>query len=171
MLDSTPSTVNLIIPAVFIGIGATVIMDIWAIFLKSAFGVTSLNYAMVGRWIGHMVKGKLMHQSIGQSPKITGEAIIGWSAHYIIGVIFAITLILIWGQKWLSSPSMIPALVLGFVTVVFPFLLIQPCFGMGVAATKLSSPHITQIKSIAAHLVFGMGLFLSGLLGRVLLWY
>lgn len=171
MLDSIPSTVNLIIPAVFIGIGATAIMDIWAIFLKSAFGVTSLNYAMVGRWIGHMVKGKLMHQSIGQSPKIIGEAIIGWSAHYIIGVIFAITLILIWGQKWLSSPSMIPALVLGFVTVVFPFLLIQPCFGMGVAATKLRSPHINQIKSIAAHLVFGIGLFLSGLLGRVLLWY
>lgn len=41
--------------AILLGVGATVLMDLWAVAQKRLFNVPSLDYAMVGRWIGHML--------------------------------------------------------------------------------------------------------------------
>jgi len=46
--------------AVLIGIGATVGMDFWAVFLNRLFGVPTLNLAMVGRWLGHFPRGRFV---------------------------------------------------------------------------------------------------------------
>lgn len=35
-----------------LGLGATAVMDLWAAFLKRMFGIASLNYGLVGRWLG-----------------------------------------------------------------------------------------------------------------------
>ena len=42
---------------VLIGVGATVVMDIWSLIQKS-LGVSTLDFAMVGRWAGHLSRGK-----------------------------------------------------------------------------------------------------------------
>lgn len=38
--------------AAAIGTGATAVMNLWGLFLKRAFAISSLDYAWVGRWIG-----------------------------------------------------------------------------------------------------------------------
>jgi len=167
MFENLPFITNLGLSALIIGIGATAIMDIWALFLKVAFNIPSLNYAFVGRWLGHLPKSQIVHQNIGTSPVIKGEMMIGWIAHYAIGVIFAAALLLIVGLAWSRSPHAIPALMTGIVTVGFPFLVMQPCFGMGVAASKLDDSHIAQFKSLLAHTVFGIGLYVSALIGKL----
>jgi hypothetical protein len=43
--------------AIAIGIGATLLMDLWYLFLKRTFGVPSLNYCLLGRWLRHMPGG------------------------------------------------------------------------------------------------------------------
>ncbi len=164
MLENLSIPMNLIFYGFATGIGATAIMDIWGLLLKFAFNITGLNISMVGRWIGHIAKGRLMHQGIANSPAISGEVIIGWIAHYAIGVIFALVLMLIWGTSWAENPSMMPALIVGITTVMFPFVLMQPSFGMGIAANKLPDRHTIQLKSIAAHFAFGLGLYISALL-------
>lgn len=50
--------------AVLIGIGATLIMDLWAWLQRRVFGIPSLNYALVARWVLYMPQGKLMHAPI-----------------------------------------------------------------------------------------------------------
>ena len=45
---------NYIIGAMAIGIGATLTMDLWNLFLKRAFNIPSLNYCLLGRWLSHM---------------------------------------------------------------------------------------------------------------------
>lgn len=45
---------NYILGAITIGIGATLLMDLWNLFLKRAFGIPSLNYCLLGRWLRHM---------------------------------------------------------------------------------------------------------------------
>ena len=72
--------------AVMVGVGATVVMDLWAVFLNRFFSVPSLNYAMVGRWIGHFPRGTFFHKNIAQSSSVRGELMLGWSAHYGIGI-------------------------------------------------------------------------------------
>ncbi|WP_264346966.1 DUF2938 domain-containing protein [Rheinheimera sp. MM224] len=40
----------------------------------------------------------------------------------------------------------------------------QPALGSGIAASKTPSPAKARLKSLLTHSVFGLGLYLSGLL-------
>lgn len=55
-----------VVRAALIGIGATAVMDLWAAFLKRFFGVPALDYGLVGRWFGHLPRGRFVHDSIAQ---------------------------------------------------------------------------------------------------------
>lgn len=147
--------------AVVIGCGATLVMDLWAIMLKRFFDISSLNYAMVGRWLGHLPKGRLVHQNIAQSLSVKHEKALGWLAHYLIGVIFAALLLLVYGLNWAMSPTLLPALMIGIATVIAPFFILQPGMGVGIAASKTPKPNVARLRSLLAHAVFGFGLYLT----------
>jgi hypothetical protein len=145
--------------AMLIGIGATLLMDVWAIFLKRSFGVPSLDYTMVGRWLGHMPAGRLAHTSIAAAPSIRGERAIGWAAHYATGIVFAALLLAAYGESWARQPSPGPALAVGILTVAAPFFIMQPGMGFGIAASRTPKPNIARLRSLVTHAVFGMGLY------------
>ncbi|WP_375573139.1 DUF2938 domain-containing protein [Ahrensia marina] len=147
--------------AILIGVGATATMDIWAVVMKRAFGVPSLNYGFVGRWLGHMRHGQFAHESIAEAPPIAGEQIIGWSAHYVIGVIFAGLFLFVLGVDWARDPTLLPAVLFGIVTVSAPFFVMQPGMGLGFAAAKAPKSNIARLRSLIAHTSFGFGLFLA----------
>jgi len=142
-------------------------MDVWTLFRKRVFGISSLDYAWVGRWIGHFPRGRLMHKSIGQSEPVRGEAALGWSAHYAIGIIFAALLLGVWGLEWARDPTPLPALAVGLVTIVVPFFVMQPAFGLGVAASRVPHPNTARLRSLMTHLSFGIGLYVSAWLGAL----
>ena len=52
---------NYILSAIAIGIGATLVMDLWNLFLKRTFSIPSLNYCLLGRWLRHMPGGAFTH--------------------------------------------------------------------------------------------------------------
>ena len=71
---------------IFIGIGATAIMDLWLIFIKR-MGAPTLNFAFIGRWVGHLFRGKLTHAAISMAAPIPGELALGWFMHYATGIV------------------------------------------------------------------------------------
>jgi hypothetical protein len=153
--------------AVVIGLGATLLMDVWNLLLKGLLGVPSLNFCFVGRWLLHIPDGKFAHLSIGEAPAKRFECAIGYAAHYSIGVILAIGFVAVSGS-WLRAPTLLPALLYGIVTVVFPFFILQPAMGLGVASAKAKNPLQARVKSLATHSVFGAGLYVCALvLGRI----
>lgn len=93
----------------------------------------------------------------------------GWAAHYITGIIFAAGFIGWAGKDWLQNPTLIPALIFGMATAAFPFLIMQPAFGLGVAASKNAKPGWIRLRTLLNHVVFGMGLYFFGLLASWLL--
>ena len=153
-----------ILRAVLIGTGATIVMDLWTIFQKRVLGVQSLNYAMVGRWLGHFPRGCFTHDNIAQAAPIPGEGALGWAAHYAIGVLFAGILLAIWGLAWARQPTLLPALIVGLGAIVAPFFVMQPGMGLGIAASKTPKPNLARLRSAVTHTVFGAGLYLSALL-------
>jgi hypothetical protein len=153
---------ELVLRAILIGIGATLVMDAWALLLRR-FGIPSLNFAFLGRWLGHLRHGRWMHQSIARAAPVRGELAIGWFAHYSIGVTFAALLLSIFGAKWARSPSLLPALAIGIATVAAPLLVLQPALGAGVASSKTSAPVLNCMKSVVTHTVYGCGLYLAAL--------
>ena len=148
--------------ATLIGVGGTLLMDGWA-FLLRQFGIPSLNFALLGRWVGHLRHGQWMHTSIATAPPVSSEGLIGWSVHYSIGITFAVLLLSIFGLEWARSPSLYPALFIGLVTVVAPLLIMQPALGAGVASSKTARPVFNSLKSVVTHAVYGVGLYLSAL--------
>src|SRR5689334_10611164 len=112
--------------AVLIGTGATVVIDIWGILRKQIFGIPPMNFALVGRWLAYLPRGRFFHKPIAASAPVPGEVIIGWIAHYLIGIAFAAALLAIFGVDWARHPTITPALIVGIVSVAAPFLLMQP---------------------------------------------
>jgi hypothetical protein len=151
------------------GLGATLIFDLWGLFLKHAFKITPSNICLVGRWIRYMPEGIYKHVNIASARPKSAECTIGWVAHYMIGILFAITFSAFVGAKWLQHPTLIPAIIFGIITVAAPFLIMQPAFGLGLAASKTSNPMQSRLRSLMNHIAFGLGLYLFGLLVSSLL--
>lgn len=148
---------------VFIGIGATAVMDLWLLVLKR-LGVPTQGFALIGRWVGHLLRGRLRHEAIGRSPPIPGELALGWVTHYAVGIGFAVLLVALQGPAWLAQPTVGAALMVGVGTVLVPWLVMQPAMGAGVAASKTPTPFKNCLRSLANHTVFGLGLYLAAVL-------
>lgn len=155
-------TIELAARAALIGGGATIVMDAWALLLRRV-GAPSLDLALLGRWIAHLPRGRVRHESIARAAAVPGERLLGWGAHYSIGVTFAGLLLATYGLEWARSPSVGPALVIGLVTVLAPWLVLQPAMGAGVASSKTEAPVFHALKSLATHTVYGLGLYLAAL--------
>jgi hypothetical protein len=155
-----------IVKSVLIGAGATALLDLWAQFLKRAFGLPAPNWAMTGRWFGHLAKGRFAHEDIARSEPVPNELALGWLAHYLIGILFAAILLAIWGLDWARNPTFLPALIVGLVTVGCGWFILQPGMGAGMASSR--KPNANQIRAmgIAGHIVFSIGLYAAALLIR-----
>jgi uncharacterized membrane protein YagU involved in acid resistance len=151
----------LILDAFAMGIGATLVMDLWNLFLKRAFSIPSLNFCLLGRWLRHMAAGTFRHANITASPQMPFECKIGWTAHYTIGLVFALVFVALASGDWLARPTLLPALLYGIATVVFPLFILQPSLGLGVAASRTPKPMQARLKSLVTHTVFGVGLYVS----------
>ena len=163
---------NLVLPflsVLLLGLGATLTFDLWSLFLKHAFQVAPSNFCLVGRWLGYMPEGIFKHSNIASVPPKHAECITGWIAHYVTGILFALIFIALAGNPWLQRPMLIPAIAFGAVTVVAPFFILQPSFGLGIAASKGSNPTQARLRSLLNHCIFGVGLYLFGLLAGWLL--
>jgi hypothetical protein len=154
---------HVILGAVAIGLGATLGMDLWNLFLKRAVGIPSLNYCLLGRWICHMPGGTFRHASIAAASQKPFECVVGWIAHYTTGVLFALGFVVLMPGDWLARPTLLPALLYGIGTVVFPFFLMQPALGLGIASSRTPRPTQARLKSLVTHTVFGVGLHVSAL--------
>lgn len=149
--------------AVAIGVGATIFMDLAGLARRHLFGTPLADYALVGRWVGAMPRGRFIHRPIAASPPLWGEAVIGWCVHYLTGIVFAAVLLALAGESWARHPTILPALAVGIASVAAPFLLMQPGMGLGIAARRTPNPAAARRRSLATHALFGIGLYGAGL--------
>lgn len=151
-----------------IGMAATAILDIWLVLI-GRMGVPTLDFAFVGRWVGHVFRGKFAHAAIGSADPIPGERALGWLMHYLIGIAFAAVLVLSQGAEWIRQPTLLPPLVVGVCTVLAPLFVMQPAMGAGFASSRTATPTRNVLRSISNHFVFGLALYLASLLAAQLL--
>lgn len=153
-----------LIGAVVVGLGATLLIDLWALFLRRGFDIPSLSYCLLGRWVLHMPGGTFVHRSIAAAQQKPHECATGWVTHYLIGAAFAVLFVLLVTESWLERPTPLPALAFGVATTLVPYLIMQPSLGLGIAASKAPNPGQARLKSLMTHTVFGAGLYICALL-------
>lgn len=151
---------QLLTSAAVMGIIATLSIDIWAQLLKRAGNISPTNWAMVGRWFAHLPRGAFKHESIGKADTISHELFIGWTAHYVVGISYALIYVTV--CTLFSLPiSLLSATCFGLITVAAPWLILQPGLGLGHFASKTPSPNKTRLLNVVAHTLFGSVLYLS----------
>jgi hypothetical protein len=155
-----------VLNAVLIGAGATAFLDIVSTVRTRLFGTPQPDYALVGRWLVHVTRGRFFHDAIAKSAPVGGERAIGWIAHYLIGIAFAAMLLLAW-PAWPREPALVPALIVGIGSVAAPFLLMQPAMGAGFFASRTPHPNVARRRSLITHLIFGLGLYAAGWAARL----
>ena len=136
---------ELLLKGVWIGLVGTICIDIWAAIAKHAFGLPTANWAMVGRWFGHMPRGVLLHKSISDAAPIRYELALGWIGHYLIGVLYGMAYLLVVQVALSVAPSLISALEFGLATLFAPWLIMQPSM------------------NLSMHTLFGASLYLGWL--------
>jgi hypothetical protein len=159
---------NHLLQTITVGVTATAVMDAWGVARRPLFGFARPDYALIGRWFAHMPRGRFRHESIAAARPIHGERVVGWTAHYAIGISFAALLTGIWGNAWLQHPTIGPALLVGIATVAAPLLLMQPGMGAGIAASRTPNPTAARLQSLLSHTIFGLGLYAGGWLSHLL---
>ena len=157
---------EMIVRTVLIGAGATLLLDLWAQALQRIVGWPAPNWAMPGRWVGHLPRGRLVHDDIALAEPIPNERAIGWIFHYAVGILFAAVLLAIWGFDWARNPTFMPALIVGLVTVGCGWFILQPGMGAGIAASKKPNANRIRLMNILGHVVFAIGLYGTALLIR-----
>ena len=144
-------------PALAMGIGATLAIDLWSTFLKRSFGIMPTNWAIVGRWFAGIPRGRFRLQSGSASP-VRYELQLGWIAHYAVGICYALVYMTI--LRIASTPvSLSTALAFGLVTVLAPWLVLMPGLGKGWFAAATPKPTLTRLLNIVVHLIFGAALY------------
>ncbi|MFO1271895.1 MAG: DUF2938 domain-containing protein [Rubrivivax sp.] len=155
-------TTQSLLAAVFIGVGATAVLDLWLVVLKR-LGVPTSSFALIGRWVAHMARGKFSHASIAKAAPVANELTIGWVTHYAVGIAFAAMLVALQGPGWVQQPTFVPAFLTGVVTVAMPLFVMQPAMGSGFAASKTPTPLKNCARSVANHAMFGIGMYLTAI--------
>ena len=148
---------------ILLGTLATILLDVWMLLLKR-LKVPMLDMALLGRWFGHLLQGRLTGGPITGAASVRGERGIGWAAHYAVGIVFASLFAGLMGDAWMREPTPVPALLFGVATVAAPLFIMQPAMGAGIASSRTRTPLRNVIKSTVNHAVFGGGLYLAALI-------
>jgi len=157
------SAAELLFRAALVGIGGTIVLDLWALLMVRVLGWSATNWAMVGRWFGNMVRGRFVQETMAKAEPVKGELAIGWIAHYAIGIGYGLLLPAFWGHGWVDRPTLLPPLILVWVLLVAPYLIMMPGMGMGIAGSRTPKPNVARLKSVMGHSVFGLGMYATAM--------
>jgi len=142
------------------GIGATLIIDLWAVLLKRTFGIMPTNWAIVGRWFAGIPLGRFKLRTDSCEYPIRFELQLGWIADYAVGIGYALVYMTI--MNLASTPvSLATAMAFGLVTVLAPWLVLMPGLGKGWFAATAPRPALTRLLNLVVHLMFGAGLYVT----------
>ena len=108
-----------------------------------------------------MRDGQFTHISIGSSPPIDHESIIGWAFHYVVGCIYAALYLTYVSIAHMGQPTLVSAVLFGLVTILSPWLLMQPALGLGICASKAPKPTLVRMQNLFIHTIFGLALYYS----------
>ena len=150
---------DFVLQAVVAGLVATVVLDLWQRLLHAATGIPPANWGLIGRWFAYIPRGRLVHSPIGETPAVAGEAAIGWTMHYLVGLAygFAYVGLMVFGLG--REPTLLNGLVFGAVSVVIPWFIMQPGLGAGVMARLAPNPWVPRLNAFASHVIYGAALY------------
>ena len=150
-----------VIEGIVSGIIATLLFDLFQISLTFAYGINKAKWNLAGRYFAGVSKGKYFQEDIDNEPTVKNELFIGYVVHYLIGIIFGLTYVII-NSLFLPEPSLTLALIFGFFTVLGGWCIMMPyAYNIGFFASKKEDQKQILVQNLLFHFIFGIGLFIG----------
>jgi hypothetical protein len=146
-----------------VGILATFTMDVVAVIALrlgiAGHGPRRTGPDLIGRWIGHLFRGRFRHADILQTSPLRGELLLGFAAHYSIGIVLTFVYFGLLAVAH-TSPTTLSAILFGTATTILPWFVMFPSQGMGwLGRAAPGDAHLTR-ASLFNHIIFGAALAL-----------
>lgn len=122
--------------SVFVGILATITMDVLSVAALKLGLIAFLPPRLTGRWFASMARGQFLHSDIGRGPPINHEMAIAIPMHYGVGITLALSYLLPVSALRLSPRNLIVALAFALCTNLLLWLLMFPAIGWLVRHTR-----------------------------------
>ena len=146
------------------GIIATIFFDIFQNSLSYGYNIKKSKWNLIGRYFYGLKDKKYFRENLEDEKMIKNELILGYVTHYIIGGIFGILYVSL-NKIFFNEPSVILALIVGFITVLGSWIVVMPyAFNIGFFASKKEEQKQLMVQNLIIHFIFGIGLYLGYLI-------
>jgi len=150
-----------IIEGIITGVIATALFDLYQICLFYSYNIDKTRWNFVGRYFVGLKDGKFFQKDLFNERNVKNELLLGYLIHYLIGIIYGIFYIIL-NMIFFSSPSILLALIIGFMTVLGGWCIMMPlAFNLGFFASKEKEQKKILVQNLMAHFIFGIGLFIG----------
>lgn len=146
-----------------VGIGSSVILDIWVFTIAKCTGSDVPNWGLPGRWVVGMTRREWRLNDATTPPSL-GEKMIGWAFHYAVSIVYAVLLIALWGTAYIQQPTFAPAYLIGGVlTTLAGTMIFMPALGNGVMCRKLPGREAVLNRIVVNHTLYAIALYVLAL--------
>lgn len=152
---------DLLLRSVFLGVFATLIMDVVNVAGRKLGIHKGGSYALIGRWFMGFGKGRFRYSNILEAPAFPYEGFVGFVAHYAIGI--CLGYLYLTTSSWIGfhAQSLTWGLGFGTLTNILPWFIMFPAFGFGILAIKGPSGNTMLRSSFLNHLGYGAALWIG----------
>ncbi|MDP8206711.1 MAG: DUF2938 family protein [Candidatus Electryonea clarkiae] len=151
--------IKLILFGVFVGVAATMTMDVFAIVSQKVGLTVGAKGQWVGRWYLGIAQSQFVHANIADSPEQAGEKRAALVGHYIIGIALAVFYVVGADLLGVSPGLFLVAFGYGMATCIFPWFLVFPGLGFGLFGLKGPPELRLFTSSLMNHFFYGFGLW------------
>ncbi|MBT0729888.1 DUF2938 family protein [Rosenbergiella nectarea] len=149
---------TLIIFSLVVGIGSTLVLDLWGMLLFKLKGTAPTDWGNVGRWLLGLRQGTWVAIQQDTRPPSAVEKLSGWTFYYLVGVAYAVILVIGWGMPFIQAPTLLPFILVGIVlSSIAGLMLFMPAMGAGFCGRKIPNRGAAIIMMVIAHTVFALG--------------
>ena len=150
--------------SVFIGILATITMDVLSVTAVKLGLIAFLPPRLTGRWFASVARGQILHSDIGRVLPVNHEMAIAVPMHYAVGITLGLLYLLLTSAIRLSPRNPIVALVFALFTNILPWLFMFPAMGYGWFGTHGPPGTRLFLSSLITHCFYGVGLWIGVLI-------
>lgn len=141
-----------------VGIGSTLVLDLWGLILFKLKGMTPTDWGSVGRWLLGLRQGKWVATQGDNRPPSVVEKVSGWTFHYLVGIAYAVIVVIGWGMPFIDTPTFPPLFLVGIVlSSIAGLTLFMPAMGAGFCGRKIPNQANAILMMLIAHTIFALG--------------
>ena len=146
---------------IILGLCSTLLLDVIQYLRHRLWQHGWLDYAVLAQALWQHWQNYSRTGHVHTRLPMAWARLLGWLLHYVIGVALvwlAMQINVLRGAQTLGLPF---CLMFGSATVLLPFFIMQPLLGMGIAARNTATPWSNRGKSLIAHGLFGLSVYVA----------